>query len=243
MITLNFIDMKKIYFAIAALVAMLFATEANAQLTVGAGYNHEVMTEKVLGDSESEGLDGFYLEATYDLDFLDEYWGMLALQPGVKFSYAAEIESEEFMGMTMKSTFAETYFNIPVLLKYSYPIGDLKLSAFAGPVLSLGLTSSAKLTVRGDDGKYTTKYNLYNGKTTTQGDDLGLDSSLDSTISDYGRFDLKLGLGIGATIADVIGVKLGYDIGLLNKYTGEQYEGETYKVHTGVFYVGVGISF
>ena len=61
--------------------------------------------------------------------------------------------------------------------------------------------------------------------------------------SDYGRFDLKIGLGAGVTIAERVNVKVGYNFGLLNRYTGEQVEGYKYKSHTGVFYVGAGFNF
>lgn len=232
-------EMKKIYFALIAFAAIFMTVDANAQLTVGAGYNHEVMTERAGGDDESEGLDGFYIEATYDWDFLEDYWGLLAIQPGLRFSYMGNSESEELMGVKMRSSLNETYFDIPVHVKYSYPLGDLKLSAFAGPVFSLGLSSSAKFTMKGDGEDYMTKVSLYTGKTVSKGDDGGYDAELDGSATDYARFDLKLGVGVGASIADVISVKAGYNFGLLNRYTGEY----DYKIHTGVFYVGLGFSF
>ena len=55
--------MKKIYFILAA-AAMLLAVDANAQLQVGAGYNHGTTTERIADEDDSEDLDGFYLEAT-----------------------------------------------------------------------------------------------------------------------------------------------------------------------------------
>ena len=59
--------MKKIYFILAA-AAMFLAVEANAQLGVGVGYNHINTTTKMADESDDESLDGFYIEATYDLD-------------------------------------------------------------------------------------------------------------------------------------------------------------------------------
>lgn len=233
--------MKKIYFVLAA-VAMFFAVEANAQITVGAGYNHGVMTGREDNVTESEGFDGFYIEATYDWNFLDRNWGMLAIQPGVRFSYMGDAESEKEMGIKAKSSFNETYLDVPVLVKYSYPLGKVKLSAFAGPVFSLGLTSTTKASVTGEGMDYMTKVNMYSGKMVVKGG--GESSSMESeTSTDYGRFDLKLGLGIGATLSDRFNVKLGYNFGLLNRYTGEKVEGYRHSIHTGIFYVGVGYSF
>ena len=42
---------------------------------------------------------------------------------------------------------------------------------------------------------------------------------------------------------DKFNVKVGYDFGLLNRYTGEQVENYKSKIHTGMLYVGVGYSF
>jgi hypothetical protein len=61
--------------------------------------------------------------------------------------------------------------------------------------------------------------------------------------ADYGRFDLKLGLGIGTSFKDRFNVKLGYDIGLLNRYTGEKNDYVKTKIHTGLLYLGVGYTF
>ena len=62
--------------------------------------------------------------------------------------------------------------------------------------------------------------------------------------TDYGRFDIKFGVGAGVTFMDKLNVKLGYNIGMLNRYTGEQLSKE-YKLstHTGVFFIGVGVNF
>jgi hypothetical protein len=62
--------------------------------------------------------------------------------------------------------------------------------------------------------------------------------------TDYGRFDIKFGIGAGVTVAEKLNVKLGYNIGMLNRYTGEQLSKDyKYKMHTGVFYLGVGFNF
>ena len=233
--------MKKIYFIIAA--ALFFAVDANAQLQVGAGYNHGTTTERIADEDDSEDLDGFYLEATYDLNFLEKGWGTLALQPGVRFTYLGEADSDIEFGYKAKSSFNETYLDIPVHVKYSYDLGTVKLSAFAGPVFSMGLTSVAKTSISGEGMNYVAKYHNYSGKTVTKGE--GSSSSVNPDgLTDYGRFDIKLGLGVGATFMEKFNVKVGYNIGMLNRYTGEQVlKDHKFKRHTGVFYAGIGFSF
>jgi len=229
--------MKKFYFILAA-AAMFLAVDANAQLGVGVGYNHGTTTTRIGNESDSDGLDGFYLEATYDWNFLDRGWGSLGLQPGVRFSYMGEYDSEEAAGVVAKESVNETYLDIPVHVKYSYDLGSVKLSAFAGPVFSFGLTSAVKESI----GDNYTKVHLYTGKVVMKGGDSPSSAKPDGA-TNYGRFDLKLGLGVGATFMEKFNVKLGYNIGMLNRYTGEQVADTKYKMHTGVFYVGLGFNF
>ena len=234
--------MKKIYFILAA-AAMFLAVDANAQLQVGAGYNHGTRTERIADEDDSEDLDGFYLEATYGLNLVEKGWGTLALEPGVRFTYLGDAESDTESGYKVKSAFNETYLDIPVHVKYSYDLGTVKLLAFAGPVFSMGLTSVLKTSVKGEGVNYVGKHYNYSGKTVVKGE--GASSSVNPEgLTDYGRFDIKLGLGVGATFMEKFNVKVGYNIGMLNRYTGEQLNKDyKYKMHTGVFYAGIGFSF
>lgn len=229
--------MKKICFILSFVAAMFVAAEASAQIGVGVGYNHGTTTYRVADEADSDDLDGFYIEATYDWDFLYAGWGNLGIQPGVRFSYMGESDIDEVLGVRTKESINETYLDIPVHVKYSYDLDFVKLSAFAGPVFSFGLTSASKF--RADD--YMVKYHNYTGKTVTKGE--GSSSSIPDEAPDYARFDLKLGLGLGATFMEKFNVKVGYNIGLLNRYTGEQVKDYRYTRHTGVFYLGVGLNF
>ena len=214
--------MKKIYLTVLTFAAMFFAVDAYAQLGVGVGYNLLNTTQKLADESDDESLNGFYVEATYDFNFLEAKWGSLGIQPGLRYSFAGETESEQMPGLTTRASLTEHYLDIPVNVKYSYDImpSTLKAYAFAGPVFSCGLASSLKV-----------KANDSSVKTNNYKD------------TEYGRFDIKLGLGAGVTLMEKFDVKLGYNIGLLNRYTGEQIDNFKSKTHTGVFYVGVGFNF
>ena len=214
--------MKKIYFLIAA-AAMFLAVEANAQIGVGLGYNLLTTTTTMADESEDDSLNGFYLEATYDINFLNRNWGSLGLQPGLRYTFAGESDSDEVAGVKTNASLTEHYLDVPVNVKYSYEIipTTLKAYAFAGPVFSLGLASNLKAGA----GDTSVKTNNYKD-------------------TEYGRFDIKFGLGAGVTLAEKLNVKLGYNIGMLNRYTGEQISKDyKYKTHTGVFYLGVGFNF
>lgn len=209
--------MKRIYFIIAA-AAMFFAVEANAQIGVGVGYNMLNNVQKALDEDDNDTLNGFYIEATYDINFLEKSWGELGIQPGLRFSYAGAHETEKALGVVGKAAQNETYLDVPVLVKYSYDLDVVKLSAYAGPVISCGLSSVAKVSI--DDN--VTKASNYGNE------------------SAYGRFDVKFGLGLGATFMEKFNAKIGYNAGLLNRYTGNI---DDMSFRTGVFYIGVGINF
>ena len=213
--------MKKICFILVA-AAMFIAVDAKAQLGVGVGYNLLNTTTTLADESDDESLNGFYVEATYGFNFLNKKWGTLGIEPGIRYTFGAEAEQEEILGVKTRASLTEHYLDIPVHVKYGYEILPSKLSvhAFAGPVFSVGLASTIKVSA--DD--TTVKTSNYED-------------------SDYGRFDLKIGLGAGITIAERFNVKVGYNFGLLNRYTGEQVDDYKYKAHTGVFYVGAGFCF
>lgn len=214
---------------------MIFAHDAKAQFGVGVGYN---LGSSYVSDDDAQNLNGFYLEATYDLNFVDKSWGVLALQPGVRFSYMGDSESEEAMGVKLKASTNETYFDIPVNVKYSYDFGSVRLSAFAGPVFSLGLTSTDKLVTKADGETAKVIAHNYSGKVVTKGGDSS--SELEGSLTDYGRFDIKFGIGAGVTFMDKLNVKLGYNFGTFNRYTGDLPD---LRYHTNVFYVGLGFMF
>lgn len=213
--------MKKIYFILVAAV-MFIATDAKAQFGVGVGYNLLNTTTTIADESEDDSLNGFYIEATYGFNLLNGNWGTLGIEPGLRYTFGGETEHEEIFGIKTRASFTEHYLDIPVHVKYGIDIipSALNIHAFAGPVFSVGLASTLKATA----GDTTVKTNNYED-------------------SDYGRFDLKIGVGAGVTIAERVNVKVGYNFGMLNRYTGEQVKDFKYKTHTGVLYVGAGFNF
>ena len=209
--------MKKIYCILAVAAAILFATEARAQIGIGIGYNLINNVKDVFGIQTSTAFNGIYVEATYNINILEKSWGELDVQPAMRLSHAGVRESEISNGITSSSSENETYLDFPVFIKYSFDLNTLNLSAFAGPILSCGLSSVTKARV-GD--KATTINNYEDGG--------------------YGRFDLKLGIGIGTAFDDKYEVKIGYNFGMLNRYT-EKIDNILFR--TGVFYAGVTFNF
>lgn len=247
--------MKKILSLIAVAAATLaFATNSHAQLKVGVGYGLESQASKlVVGDEverDSEGLSGFYVNASYNWDFLSKNWGTLSLQPGLTYSFYGDgdVDKKSIAGIetVAKESWREHYLDIPVLVNYSYDLmpGTLKLSAFAGPVFSLGLASAQIAKIQAGDDWTTTRLNMYNGSSTVKGSMNGekMDETIKGDGTDYGMFDLKLGIGVAATVFDRFDVRVAYNIGLLNRM-GSKTDDIKSSLHTNVFQVGVAYNF
>lgn len=112
----------------------------------------------------------------------------------------------------------ESYLEVPVMAKYDFDFAsDTRFFAYAGPTLSFGLTSKVKEKNSGS----TTVVNCY-----------GADSN-------YGRFDLLIGLGVGVDLLDHYRVKVGYNYGLVNRYTGSA----DLKLHRSEVTIGVAYLF
>lgn len=247
--------MKKILSLIAiAAAALAFATNAHAQLKVGVGYGLETQISKlVVGDEsekDSEGLSGFYVNASYNWDFLSKNWGTLSLQPGLTYSFYGDgdVDKESIADIetAAKESWREHYLDIPVLVNYSYDLmpGTLKLSAFAGPVFSLGLASTQIAKIQAGDDWTTTRLNMYNGNSTIKGTMNGekMEETVKGDGTEYGMFDLKLGVGIAATIFDKFDVRLAYNIGMLDRMGGKS-DNINSILHSNVLQVGVAYNF
>lgn len=248
--------MKKILAVLTiAVAAMAFASSSHAQIKVGAGYGLATHTEKYVtgNDSETEdpsNMSGFYVEAAYEWKFMSKNWGDLSLQPGITYSFYGETddESDSIEGIVVsgKSSVREHYLNIPVLVNYSYDLvpGKVALSAYAGPVFSLGLASNAIIRVDAGDESLVTRTNLYNGNTSVKGTMNGekINETTKGEGTDYGMFDLKLGVGVGATFLDKYEVRIAYNIGLLDRITDSGSEINSIS-RTNVLQIGVAYKF
>ena len=93
-------------------------------------------------------------------------------------------------------------------------LGAAKVFAYAGPSLQMGLASTSKITV---------------GGTTNTTNNYDNDS--------YGRMNVLVGGGIGADIADMLRLTVGYDFGLLDRNSSDNVSLKTSQLHVGVAYL------
>lgn len=199
--------MKKIF---TLAIAMLVASASFAQLAIGVGYINPKQTIKY-GDNDpkTSTLNGFQAGIDYSLTF-----GEVALTPGIHFTYATASDQASVAGISASGSTTEMYAAIPVHLSYGYDLArDLRLFVFAGPTFNYGVSSKTK----------------FEGSIGSLGGETTIDNYQDG--SEYNKFEVLLGGGVGFDLMDTFRFSLGYDYGLTNRYTGSL---EKYKQHTGM---------
>ena len=216
---------------------------------------------------DRRNLNGFYIEAAYNWNFTSVAGGDLSLQPGLRYycltdrnsTSKANYKGEDYSAKASeKERISDHFIDIPVNVKYAYDFvpGAVKAYAFAGPVLSFGLAaksvsiSKSSYTYDGESEDYTeiNRYNLYTGKYYRQYYDEYEDKEITSKGKEdqyrsYNMFDLKLGLGLGVTVAEKVDVKFGYNIGLLNRAFLKNTDDAKNSAHSNVLYFGVSYNF
>ena len=247
--------MKKIVVLFAtAVVAMAFAANASAQLSVGAGYGLASHTAAIKGDgakitADPTNMSGFYVNGTYEINFLSKNWGDLSVAPGLTYSFYGkcleeESEREEGISYQYKNSRRDHYLDVPVHVKYAYNVvpGTLKLAAFAGPVFSFGLAATDIEKTKLGDEWTKSRSSLYTGKYVVKSSAAEENISGDDGDTNYSIFDLKLGVGISATLFEKLDFRVAYNVGLLNRVT-EKIDGVKAISHTNVLQIGVAYNF
>jgi hypothetical protein len=202
--------MKKI---VTIVTAALVSVAALAQISVGGGYLQSTSTyqAKAGGDVHSSAANGFYVGAGYEMELMKG----ITLTPGVYYSYLTSNDASSgsiggIVSGSTKTKLTEQYLNVPVMVNLGYNLNrDLRLFAFGGPTISLGLSSKSH----------------YDSNVSIVGINLGDSGDIDNyagsngNASTYSRFDVLLGAGAGVDIKDKIRVTVGYDWGMLNRNT------------------------
>jgi hypothetical protein len=126
-----------------AVLTLVLVLSGVSQAQVGFGVKGGVNFANVGGTDappNSKTLTGFaaggYLEISLPLLF--------TIQPEILYSQKGTTYDENFFGTNVKLTAKLNYLEIPVLVKYSFPVPVVKPSLYAGP--AMGILLSAKAT-------------------------------------------------------------------------------------------------
>ena len=215
--------MKRLFLLLSVAALLGAAGVASAQtIGIGAGYVNSVNRTVPDGATlNTVGFDGFYLGVTYGLPIGNG----LSLEPG--FQYEFLTKSRNILPL-VKENDTDHYIDIPVHLNYSLPVNEMmKFFVTAGPTFAIGLASQSKFSALG----YSAVYDNYLGE--VDADFLGSGimeyiAQLSPYVSEYfnrgngySRFDVLLGIGAGIDLSEIFRFKVGYDWGLLNRYSND----------------------
>ncbi|MBQ9410177.1 MAG: outer membrane beta-barrel protein [Bacteroidales bacterium] len=152
--------MKKIFAIVLGAALMLSATNAFAQLSVGAGWlnttESTVVTNGNNSNTNNVNLNGFYAGAQYNFAIVSG----LGIAPGVYFSGLFGKRTDDWVITTGESKFTELSINVPVNVNYTIGIGsDFNVILYAGPIFQYGVSCKGNYTV----GNTTNTTNYYEG--------------------------------------------------------------------------------
>ena len=210
--------MKKVFSFILAASMMLIGTAAIAQPSLGIGYLNSTDKAKSGSTTKTTNLSGFYVGGSYNINLA----GSFGVAPGLYYGLATKSDADSYFGINTNVDVTEHYLSIPVMFNAGLTFADgIVGRVYAGPSLAYGIASDTK--VKGSIAGFSkdTKINNY-------GDDYH-----------YGRFDVKLGGGVAVEFFDMVRFNVGYDYGLVNRYTGD---GDITR-HRSQFNIGVAYLF
>ena len=215
--------MKKVFSFILAASMMLAGTVAMAQPSIGIGFANSTDKVKSGSTTNSTNLNGFYVGGSYNINLA----GALNVAPGVYYSLLTKSDADSYPGVAdLKLDVTEHYLSVPVMFNVGLTLADgIVGRVYAGPTLAYGLASNSK---------YTTSATIPVIGTVSKGDKV---NNYDD--SDYRRFDVMLGGGVAIDFFDMVRFNVGYDYGLVNRYSGD---GDITR-HRGQLNVGVAYLF
>ena len=211
--------MKKFVTILSAALLLLAGTNAFAQMSVGAGYVNSTDSFKFgkNSDASTTAINGFYAGVGYTIPISS----LINFTPGVYYEFLGNKNVDGEGGLVLSGALTEHYINVPMTFSVGGSVAPgIRLFAFAGPTCTFGLASTTDTSASLGGISLGGKTNNYDN-------------------SDYGRFDVMLGGGAGIEFSNVR-LTVGYDYGMLNRYTGES---DNIFRHTSRLHVGLGFAF
>lgn len=208
----------RILFVLAA-AAFLSLTIASAQVSVGAGYLYQGLSEKVKGSSSKKhtSFSGIYA----GFDFGIRCGKVFSIVPGLYYEFMDGGRNLMRNVGAYDVRWREHYLKIPVDFRFGFNIGRaVRMFAGAGPKLHIGLASTIKGEIE--------SFNFYDYA-----------AEYNSSQNAYGRFDVLLGFNAGLEIFRHCRMQLGYDYGLINRTRNI----DSSATHSSQFYIGAAYIF
>ena len=210
--------MKKIFAIVLSAAALLIGTQANAQISVGAGWLNSTEKETYTNSStlNKVNLNGFYVGGQFNIPIV----AGLSVAPGLYLDmlFGKDKGGVSGAGISVSgdANYSELALNVPVNFAYAVEVGDFKVFAYLGPNFQLGLMSktvgtlSISSVIPGASGSLSGKVTTdnYTGKISGEGGSISSDPS-------RAPFNLYIGGGAGIQAGN-FQVIIGYDHSLFN---------------------------
>lgn len=230
---------------VALMLAVSVPALAQSRSSVEIGYLNGANVVRYGNETErSDALNGFYIGANYEYPLA----AGLSLRPGLQYAYLTDRSQDEILGLKMAGSLNEHYINVPVRLQYGFDVlPSLRISAFTGPVFSVGLAGNLRMDLSGSllgnelDGMF--KYDYFSGKVSSENLPENIVNELNKTMGNgqYHRFDIQYGVGVSVVLMDRFELRGGYDWGLLNRL--KDTEGQDLRSRRDQFYVSLAFRF
>jgi opacity protein-like surface antigen len=201
--------MKKVFFALAAVLMLSLTSQAQVKFGAKAGLNLSRVTEAV--ETMTPGFHaGIYAQV--------KLHPMFSIQPEVLYSMQGGMEKDvnEILNQTISSKTTLTSHNVivPIMLQFS-PIKMITIEAGPQFGFNLGMSSHNVVTTQG----------LVNTETES-------DYTFES--DDYNMFDFGLAAGLKLNVASNVNVYARYNFGLTNVFVYEDDETMNQNLMLGV---------
>ena len=201
--------MKKVFFALAAVLMLSLTSQAQVKFGAKAGMNLSRVTETV--ETIKPGFHaGIYAQV--------KLHPMFSIQPEVLYSMQGGMEKDvnEILNQTISSKTTLTSHNVivPIMLQFS-PIKMITIEAGPQFGFNLGMSSHSVVTTQG----------LVNTETES-------DYTFES--DDYNMFDFGLAAGLKLNVASNVNIYARYNFGLTNVFVYEDDETMNQNLMLGV---------
>lgn len=210
-------------------------------IELSVGYLHSSYRSKTWINDEvkkADGLNGLYVGFTKDMTLVRN---LLYFQTGLAYEYQTSTNRYTSQNLPVVEERNEHYLDIPLRVKLTMDVTpDMRAFVYLGPTLDFGLSARLQGRVKGEGdsvGKLT--YNYFTGK--LKGDSVG-EYVLGTPLSPYRAIDVFMGGAIGLELYDIAVVKLGFDLGLINKNKNQEVA-DLMTTHRNLFHIGVGVRF
>lgn len=230
-------------FAISALIALSFQTQAQIKFGVKAGLNVNNISQNF---KDSDGEFGTKMRLAYNIgaitdfglsDFVSLQTGLSLTSKGYSYDFKEDLEEDE--NIDGYDRVILNYLEIPIHI--AYKVNNFQI--YAGPYLAFGIGGKNKwdykYTYDGDSESDKDEYKLNPIFGKVKEGDLGDDDGA------YSAFDYGLDFGFGYQAGSIL-INAGYSLGLGNinpGYEGGDYDPKDFKISNRVITLSVNYFF